>query len=99
MRSLAGDRAELRSALNPVDGPIVVAGHSWGGTVISDPDALTPAVRGLVFVAAFIQDAGETAGELNDKFPGSQLVPETTVVRPGPGGEGRPQRPGAIWPL
>src|ERR1700760_4969545 len=52
-RSLAGDRAELRSALDAVAGPIVVAGHSWGGSVISDPAALPPAVRALVFVAAF----------------------------------------------
>src|ERR1700760_907348 len=62
MRSLAGDAAELRDALEQVDGPVVVAGHSWGGSVISDPAALTPAVRALVFVAAFIQDTGEQAG-------------------------------------
>jgi pimeloyl-ACP methyl ester carboxylesterase len=93
MRSLAGDRAELRSALDTVAGPIVVAGHSWGGSVISDPAALTPAVQALVFVAAFVQDAGETAGELNYKFPGSQLAPETTVVRPVPGGQGLTLRP------
>src|ERR1700744_504553 len=99
MRSLAGDRAELRSALDAVAGPIVVTGHSWGGSVISDPAALTPAVRALVFVAAFIQDAGETAGELNDKFPGSQLVPETTVVRPGPDGDGLTLRPEHFAPV
>src|ERR1700744_1183222 len=98
MRSLAGDRAELRSALDAVAGPIVVTGHSWGGSVISDPAALTPAVRALVFVAAFIQDAGETAGELNEKFPGRQLVPETTVVRPGPDGDGLSLRAGHFPP-
>ena len=94
MRSLAGDAAELRDALEQVDGPVVVAGHSWGGSVISDPAALTPAVRALVFVAAFIQDTGEQAGELNYRFPGSRLVPETTVVRPVPGGEELALRPG-----
>jgi pimeloyl-ACP methyl ester carboxylesterase len=93
MRSLAGDVAYLRRALDEIEGPVLVAGHSWGGSVISDPAALTPAVRGLVFVAAFSQDRGESAGELNYQFPGSGLTPETTVVRPVPGGEELTLRP------
>lgn len=95
MRSLAADVTYLRSFLNALTGPVVVAGHSYGGSIISDPDALTAAVRGLVFIAAFQQDTGETAGELNYRFPGSMLVPETTVVRPHPGGNDlylRPER-------
>ncbi|MEV6636998.1 alpha/beta hydrolase [Actinoplanes sp. NPDC051470] len=87
MRGLASDVAYLRSFLETVDGPVVIAGHSYGGSVISDPAALTPAVRALVFVAAFQQDENETAGELNYKFPGSKLTPETTVTRPYPGGQ------------
>lgn len=86
MRSLAGDSAALRSVLGTVEGPVVVVGHSWGGSVISDPAALTPAVRALVFVAAFIQDSGETAADLNYRFPGSRLIPDTTTVRPAPDG-------------
>jgi pimeloyl-ACP methyl ester carboxylesterase len=99
MRSLAGDAAQLRSVLDTVEGPVVVAGHSWGGSVISDPAALTPAVRALVFVAAFLQDTGESAGELNYRFPGSRLVPETTVVRPVPGGEDLTLRPEHFAPV
>ena len=93
MRSLAGDSAQLHAFLSTIDGPIVVAGHSYGGSVVSDPRALTPAVRALVFVAAFQQDTGETAGELNYRFPGSRLTPETTIVRDEPGGSGMYLRP------
>jgi pimeloyl-ACP methyl ester carboxylesterase len=86
MHSLAEDAGHLHGFLTTVDGPIVVAGHSYGGSIISEPAALTPAVRALVFVAAFQPDQHETAGELNDKFPGSKLGPETTLTRPRPGG-------------
>ena len=99
MRSLAGDAAYLRRVLDGIEGPVLVAGHSWGGSVISDPAALTPSVRGLVFVAAFIQDRGESAGELNYQFPGSGLTPETTVVRPVPGGEELTLRPDQFAPV
>lgn len=95
MRSLSADVGYLRSVLSTLDGPVVVVGHSYGGSIISDPDALTPAVRGLAFVAAFQQDSNETAGELNYRFPGSMLVPDTTVVRPYPAGNDlylRPER-------
>jgi pimeloyl-ACP methyl ester carboxylesterase len=87
MRSLAADAAYLRSYLDTLDGPLVVVAHSYGGSIISDPQALTHAVERLVFVAAFQQDTGETAGELNYRFPGSMLTPDTTIVRPYPGGE------------
>jgi pimeloyl-ACP methyl ester carboxylesterase len=95
MRSLAADVAHLRSVLDAVDGPVLLAAHSYGGAVVSDPDALTAGVRGLVYVAAFQQDAGETAGELNYRFAGSLLGPETTIVRDRPDGQDlylRPER-------
>ena len=41
-------------------------------------------MKALVYVAAFAPDAGETAGELAAKFPGSQLTPENLVLRPFP---------------
>ena len=87
MRSLEGDAAYLRSVLTDCgDQPVVLAAHSWGGSVISHPRALTPSVRALVFVAAFVPDAGETAGELNGRFPGSTLGPSSTVVGQRPEG-------------
>ena len=93
MRSLASDVAHLHSYLTTLDGPLVVVGHSYGGSIISDPAALTPSVGALGFVAAFIQDSGETAGELNYRFAGSRLVPETTIVRETPGGSDMYLRP------
>ena len=93
MRSLAGDSAAVRSVLDGLDGPVVAVGHSWAGSVLSDPAALTPAVRAVVFVAAFVQDGGETAGELNYRFPGSGLTPEATIVRATPDGDDLTLRP------
>jgi pimeloyl-ACP methyl ester carboxylesterase len=99
MQSLAADAAYLHSVLATVDGPIVLAGHSYGGSVISDPDALTPNVRALVFVAAFLQDRDETAGELNYRFPGSGLTPDTTLARERPGGTDLTLRPEHFAPV
>jgi pimeloyl-ACP methyl ester carboxylesterase len=93
MRSLDGDAAYLRTFLQSMSGPLVVAGHSYAGSVLSHPGALTPAVRGLVFVAAFQQDAGETAAGLNGKFPGSLLTSGNLLIRAYPGGQEAYLRP------
>ncbi|WP_103352261.1 alpha/beta fold hydrolase [Amycolatopsis sp. CA-128772] len=100
MRDFDGDIAYLNQFLDTLDGPLVVAAHSYAGSVISAPDALTAEVRSLVFVTAFQQDAGETAGELNGKFPGSLLIPENLLVRPYPGGAEvylRPDKFGEVY--
>ncbi|MFD4637333.1 alpha/beta fold hydrolase [Lentzea sp. NPDC058436] len=86
MRDFDGDIAYLRQFLSTLTGPLVVAAHSYAGSVVSAPEALTAHVRSLVFVTAFQQDAGETASALNGKFPGSLLVPDNLVVRDYPGG-------------
>lgn len=87
LRGLSSDAAYLRSVLDTVTGPVVLAGHSYGGSVISQAAAGDPDVKALVYVAAFIPDAGESAGELAGKFPGSTLG-ETlnTASYPLPGG-------------
>ena len=100
LRSLDGDAAYLRAFLESLPGPLVVAGHSYAGSVLSHPDALTPAVESLVFVAAFQQDAGETAGELNARFPDSQLTPGNLLVRKYPDGQEvylRPEKFAAVY--
>ncbi len=93
LRGLRSDVAHLHHFLRTVEGPIVLAGHSYAGSVIADPAALTPAVRALAFVAAFQPDQGETTGELNYRFPGSKLGPDTTLTRPYPGGQDLYLRP------
>ena len=56
---LAADGDNLRRALDAVDGPIVVVGHSYGGAVVSAAGA-HPNVERLVFLTAFTLDAGES---------------------------------------
>jgi pimeloyl-ACP methyl ester carboxylesterase len=73
LRSLSGDAAYLRSVLGSIDGPVIIAGHSYGGAVMSDAAAGSTAVKALVFVAAFAPLPGESIGELSGKFPGSTL--------------------------
>ncbi|MEY9931493.1 pimeloyl-ACP methyl ester carboxylesterase [Catenulispora sp. GP43] len=83
MRSLDQDAAYLAGFLSHLSGPVVLAGHSWAGSVISHPDiAEVGNVAALVYVAAFQPDTAESAGELNNLFPGSGLTPENLAVVP-----------------
>lgn len=72
LRSVATDAAYLRDVLDNIEGPVVLVGHSYGGFVISAVGA-HPAVKALVYVAAFAPEEGETAFDLSTKFPGSTL--------------------------
>ncbi|HEX4223007.1 MAG TPA: alpha/beta hydrolase [Pseudonocardiaceae bacterium] len=95
MRRLADDAEYLAAVVERVAGPVILVGHSYAGAVISHPAiAATGNVAGLVYVAAFQPDAGETAGELNDRFPGSLLTPDNLLVTPNPlGGDDLVLRP------
>ncbi|MGN9837251.1 alpha/beta fold hydrolase [Nonomuraea sp. H19] len=73
LRGPANDAAALRSVLDHVAGPKILVGHSYGGSVISVAGANDPQVKALVYVAAFLPAAGETALELTNKYPGSTL--------------------------
>jgi pimeloyl-ACP methyl ester carboxylesterase len=73
LRGLETDAVYLRSMLDHIDGPVVVAGHSYGGTVASEATAGADNVRALVFVASFLLEPGESTGELAGKFPGGEL--------------------------
>jgi pimeloyl-ACP methyl ester carboxylesterase len=73
LRGPQNDAAALRGVLDHVQGPVVVVGHSYGGSVISNAVNGNKNVKALVFVAGFAPDAGETAVELSGKFPGSTL--------------------------
>jgi len=73
LRGVAEDAASVQSVLDRVEGPVVLAGHSYGGSVISAAAVGRPQVRALVYIAGFIPDEGESAGELAAKFPGSTL--------------------------
>jgi pimeloyl-ACP methyl ester carboxylesterase len=68
LTSLADDVAATRRALALQDGPTVLVGHSWAGTVISEA-GVDPKVSALVYVAARAPDAGEDYAALAAKFP------------------------------
>jgi pimeloyl-ACP methyl ester carboxylesterase len=68
LTSLAEDVAATRRALALQDGPTVLVGHSWAGTVISEA-GLDPKVTALVYVAARAPDAGEDFVALSGRFP------------------------------
>jgi pimeloyl-ACP methyl ester carboxylesterase len=73
LRGLSSDAAYVRNVINSVPGPIVLAGHSYGGAVMTNAAAGDPDVKALVYIAAFAPDKGESALELSNKFPGSTL--------------------------
>lgn len=96
LRGLHADAAELAAFLTSVDGPVVLVGHSYAGSVISHPAVADAKVRALVFVAAFQPDDGESTGDLNGQFPGSGLTPENMTLRPYSGGTEMLLRPDAF---
>ncbi len=81
LRGLHGDADFLRRVLDSVDGPIVLAGHSYGGSVMTEAADGNPEVRALVYIASFLLDEGESTGELAGRFPGNELGP---ALRPVP---------------
>lgn len=81
LRALQGDAAYLSDVLDGVEGPIVLAGHSYGGSVMSEAAAGHPRVRALVYVASFLLEEGESTGELAGKYPGNELG---SALRPVP---------------
>jgi pimeloyl-ACP methyl ester carboxylesterase len=85
LRSVKGDADTVRSLVASINTPVVLVGHSYGGMVISNAANGQANVKALVYVAAFAPDAGESAGGLNSKFPGSLVGPALAPV-PLPGG-------------
>jgi len=74
LRGLASDAAYVRAVLNAVTGPVVLVGHSYGGSVITNAARGDSHVKALVYVAGFAPETGESALELSNKFPGSTLA-------------------------
>ena len=67
--SLAADVARLRQVLHRQDGPTVVAGHSYGGQIMTALGTDAPNAAGLVYIAAFGLDEGESIGALAAQGP------------------------------
>jgi pimeloyl-ACP methyl ester carboxylesterase len=74
LRGVQSDATYVASVLSSIEGPVVLVGHSYGGSVASAAALGNPRVKALVYVAAFAPDKGETAVELSNRFPGSTLA-------------------------
>ena len=72
--SLANDVARVRHVLTRRGGPTVLAGHSYGGQVITSLGTDAPNVVGLVYIAAFGLDEGESIGALLQQGPPTAAV-------------------------
>jgi len=75
LRSVKGDAESVSAILSGIKGPVVLVGHSYGGSVISNAANGHENIKALVYVAAFAPESGETAFDLTGKFPGSTLGP------------------------
>ncbi|GAB2442532.1 alpha/beta fold hydrolase [Streptomyces incanus] len=73
LRGLAADAAYVASVASQIDGPVVLVGHSYGGALITVAGTADNVV-GLVYVATYVLEEGESLGELQGRFPASPLV-------------------------
>jgi pimeloyl-ACP methyl ester carboxylesterase len=78
LRSLASDAAAVADVVRAVDGPVVLAAHSYGGAVITGVPADAGEIVGLVYACGFAPEPGEHCFQLAAMFPGSMLGPETS---------------------
>lgn len=72
-RSLLGDAEYIRSVVEHIDGPVILAGHSYGGAVITVA-GVAENVIGLVYVSGYALEEGESLGQLQGGFPDSDLA-------------------------
>jgi pimeloyl-ACP methyl ester carboxylesterase len=85
LRGLASDAASVSDLVRTIDGPVLLVAHSYGGAVITNVDRDAGDITGLVYVAGFAPEAGETAFSLAGMFPGSTLG---DAVQPTPRADG-----------
>jgi pimeloyl-ACP methyl ester carboxylesterase len=81
LRTLSGDAAAIGAVVGAIDGPVLLVGHSYGGAVITQASASLPNVVGLVYLAAFGLDVGESCASAQEGFPPSLL---STSLAPSP---------------
>ena len=81
--SLADDVARLRQVLDRQNGPTIVAGHSYGGQIITALGTDAPNVAGLVYIAAFGLDEGESIGALLAQGPPTPALAHLDIDKQG----------------
>lgn len=75
LRSVKTDAAYLTDIVAQTQGPVLLVGHSYGGSVISNVTADASKIKALVYVAAFAPAQGENIAELSGRYPGGTLGP------------------------
>jgi pimeloyl-ACP methyl ester carboxylesterase len=75
LRGIDHDAAYIASVASQISGPVLLVGHSYGGAVITNAGSRADNVRGLVYVAAFIPDEGETLLSLSMQATDSKVGP------------------------
>ena len=80
LRGLQIDADFVGSLLKTIDGPIVLVGHSYGGSVITSAASQVSNVVALVFISGTAPDTGESTGDMTNRFPGSTLGDKLTMV-------------------
>lgn len=73
LRGVKSDAAAVSALVGSIKGPVILVGHSYGGAVVSAAANGHDNVKAIVYVAAFIPDAGESCLQLSSQFPGSTL--------------------------
>jgi pimeloyl-ACP methyl ester carboxylesterase len=87
LRSVKTDAAYIGDVVAGIKTPVVLVGHSYGGSVITEAAEGHDNVKSLVYVAAFSPEVGESAASLSAKFPGSTLGPALAPPVPLAGGD------------
>jgi pimeloyl-ACP methyl ester carboxylesterase len=87
LRSISIDSAHINSLLEQIPGPVLVVAHSYGGAVITNSATNANNVVGLVYVAAFAPDEGETLADIASKSEDSVINPTLRPLQY-PTGEG-----------
>jgi pimeloyl-ACP methyl ester carboxylesterase len=77
--TVAGDVAAVRNALGRVTGPVILVGHSYGGTVITAAGT-DSRVAGLVYIAALAPDVNETSQSQQSQFPVTDIFSHIEVA-------------------
>ncbi|WP_405015161.1 alpha/beta fold hydrolase [Kitasatospora sp. NBC_01539] len=85
LRGLTGDTAYLTSFLATVSGPVVLVGHSYGGAVITGAATGNPAVKALVYIAAYAPAEGESVAQATELGGGTSELLQHVIARPFPG--------------
>jgi pimeloyl-ACP methyl ester carboxylesterase len=84
LRGVAADSTYTASLLGQIDGPVLLAGHSYGGAVITNAATSAPHVVGLIYVAAFAQHQEEHDRGGNDGTGYQHIIRACQAGRCGP---------------